>query len=217
MKKKNTMVELIKLLGMLIVGWILWLLIFAITITPDEVEDVVEPFQGASLVFGLITGIVIWLLIQLVWIRKGYQNIKAKESNIRIVQDREKGLLDKANRVVDKYLDHEKTTFVEVAKERSVNQKKQKMIRNTIDFQQAIENYPQLKANESVMKLLEQIADCENTVANFKIGYNDDVANYNAAIHNIPTLFRKITGLKEARFYDSASDSEEITDEMLGI
>ncbi|MGF6989751.1 LemA protein [Lachnospiraceae bacterium PM6-15] len=220
MKKKSTLIELLKLLGMTILGWFLWLWIFTITITPAEAEETIEPFQGASFIFGMITALIIWLFIQLTWARKGAQNIQAKASNIQIVADREKGLLDKANRVVDKYLNHEKSTFVETAAVRSSVQGKparQTMIRSSHDFYQAIESYPELKVNESVMKLLEQIADCENTVANFKISYNDDVAKYNSAILNAPSFLRNLFGLKVAEFYNSHANDDEITDEMLGI
>lgn len=89
-----------------------------------------------------------------------------------------------------------------------------------MQFQQEIENYPELKANENVLKLLEQITECETAIANYKISYNDEVASYNAIIYSFPVvLFRKIARFEEVEFYQSLYKEEphDITAEMLGI
>ena len=49
MKKKNLMLELLKLVGVTIIGYLLWVVIFA-GLCPVESETVVEPFQGACMV-----------------------------------------------------------------------------------------------------------------------------------------------------------------------
>jgi LemA protein len=215
MKKPNVLIEILKVFGMVILGWILWIFIFTITITPEGSETI-EPFQGAGFLFGVLTAIAITFGIKYNQVHKIYQDIKGKFSNIQIFIERGDRLLEKANRVVEKYMNHEYDTFVEVSRTRSVPGKQGKRIKNSMQFQYEIENYPELKANDNVLKLLEQIRDCETAIANFKIEYNNEVANYNATIHSFPVvLFKKIARLKDVEFYQSASENDP--DEMLGI
>jgi len=219
MKKPNVLISILKLAGIIVAGWFLWLMIFAMTLPEDADGAATELFPGATLLLGTLTGLAIWAWQAHVGTHRALQVLKAKSSNIQVVQEREDGLLDKANRVVEKYMGYESTVQVGVAALRSSGGKSTKgLIRNGSDFQTAIENYPELKANEGVMKLLEQINDCENTVANFKIEYNEDVAHYNTKVLTMPGFLRKLFKFEEAGFYSNATaDEDEITDEMLGI
>ena len=219
MKKPNIFLNILKLLGVIIAGWFLWVVIFAIVL-PEEVEGVAtEPSDGLLLILGVLTGLVIWMGTAFIGVRKSYQLLRAKKSNIQVVKERGDGLLEKANRVVERYMAHETATQVGVIAVRGTGTTiKGKSIKNSNDFRGAIESYPELKANESVMSLLTQISDCENTVANFKISYNDEVAHYNAKVSTIPGFLRKLLKLDEAEFHGSeTNDSYEITDEMLGL
>lgn len=215
MKQVNSLVEFLKLFGLLIISWILWIFIFTVTITPEG-EGTVEPFQGASIVFGILTAIILLFGVRYNQTIKLYQIVKGEFGNIQIMIDRGNRLLDKANMVVENYMSHEYKTFVKVAEERTGHIKGKKQIKNSLELQSQIESYPELKANENIMKLLEQIQQCETAIATFKIDYNQKVSEYNAMIHSFPVLFfRKIVRLKEAEFYQEKT--EEITDTLLKI
>lgn len=220
MKNQNVLIEMLKLFGLVILGWILWIFIFAITITPESADMAIELFPGSAFLFGLITAMIISFVIKFNQVHKMYQNIKGKLSNIRVVIERGERLLEKANKVVDKYMNYEQNVLIEVTKERTGNKSSVKKVLNSTQFQNEIENYPELQANQNVMKLLDQIRECEVTIANFKIGYNEEVASYNTIIHSFPViLFRKIAGFQDVEFYQGSEtgDTDEITDEMLGI
>lgn len=216
MKKTSVITEILKLFGMIIVGWILWLFVFAIVMTPEEADLVVEPFKGASLLMGTLTGCLICLGLKYNAIHKARQETKAAFSNICIFEERAEKLFDKANRVADKYMQFEENVQVQIAHERG-SVMKGKRISNAKQFQSALEGYPNLKANESIMELLNQIKDCENRLANQKVTYNQTVERYNTLIHSFPaTLFRKICHFEDAEFYTHADDNM-ISDEELGI
>lgn len=56
MKKSNVLMGLVQLMGAIILGWILWLFIFA-SIIPEEQE--ISNFQsGISILLGAVTGVV---------------------------------------------------------------------------------------------------------------------------------------------------------------
>lgn len=51
------------------------------------------------------------------------------------------------------------------------------------------ENYPQLKASETMQNLQEELSSTENKVAFARQGYNDQVMAYNTAQQRIPAVF----------------------------
>lgn len=222
MKKPNVMMEILKLLGCVVLGWFLWVCIFSM-LSPQEAEDMVEPFNGASTIFGILTGLVIALGLKFNALHRMKQRISALKSNIRIVEERGGKLLDKANRVVDKYIVHEERVQIKVAYARAdqnagADSKSRTLVKNATEFKNAVESYPELKANESIMELLKQIQDCENTIASVKMDYNANVENYNANIHSFPAVFfRRIAGFKDMDYLESGQDDDLVSDEALGI
>jgi len=216
MKKNNIALNLLKLIGIVFAGTILWVVIFSF-FTPAEVEEAVEPFQGASLVFGLITGVALMIGYRFNAANQRFQHIQGSFSNIQIVKERAEGLLLKANAVVGKHMLHEKETLVGTIEARAATGRlathntDNMNIQSAFDLNMVIENYPELKVNQNIMKLLEQIQECENTTANFKIGYNKEVSEYNAFIHSFPLVFiRKIANLKDSKYYQDISENTNI-------
>lgn len=213
MKKPNVLIEMLKLMGALVLGWFLWVLIFAFL--PGDSVEASEPFPGAVVVFGVLTGLIVVLGIKYNGMQRAYQNTKAAFSNINIYEEKAERLLDKANRVADKYMVYEECVQTGIAKERS---NKKTSIRSAHQFQTALENYPDLKANSSIMELLRQIRECENALMHQKVAYNMSVEEYNALIHSFPTtILRVIFRFKDAEFYTKTDDADMISDEELGI
>ena len=217
MKKPSTLVEVIKLIITLILCWLLWVIIFSFT-SPPEAEEMVEPFRGACLIFGTLTALVITFGLKFNSMHQAQQRTKAMRSNIGIFEERATRLLDKANRVADKYMNFEGSVQVDIAHERNSGSRIKGKIHSAHQFQTALENYPDLKANESIMELLRQIQDCENGLASEKLAYNSAVEQYNLLIHSFPaTILRKLFHFADAEFYQGAEDSDMISDEALGI
>ncbi len=99
---------------------------------------------------------------------------------------------------VSKYMDHEKSLLEEVTKLRSEANRpnisdKQKMdldakITKALgSIMIAVENYPELKANENVMHLQRSLNEVEEQIAAARRAYNQAVTDYNNALEMIPT------------------------------
>lgn len=73
-----------------------------------------------------------------------------------------------------------------------------------------VENYPDLKANDSMMRVMEELSSTENRVAFARQAYNDVVMTYNTKIESFPdgiiaTQFR----FKQAALWSDITDAEK--------
>ena len=218
MKKKNLIVELLKLIGVAIVGWFLWVVIFsaAVSAVSAESDVTVEPFPGASMVFGVITALVVLFIMEINSVNLLKQRVLQTLNNITIANKRSNNLLDKANKVTEKYMTFESKVISDIASAiKPVNSSSRK-IKNSLAFEQRINQFPELKSNQSIMELLKQLRESENVVANFKLEHNDFVTRYNYNINSLPmSAFKGIFKMKEFSFY--SDDNDLISDEDLGI
>ncbi|MFO7845866.1 MAG: LemA family protein [Balneolaceae bacterium] len=65
------------------------------------------------------------------------------------------------------------------------------------------ENYPDLKANQNMMQLTEELTSTENKIAFARQSFNDSVMNYNTAIEKFPNvIIANMFGFKEARLFE---------------
>ncbi len=74
-----------------------------------------------------------------------------------------------------------------------------------------IENYPQLKSEESVQQLMDEIAGTENRLATERMRYNDTVKEYNVLVGSFPmNLFAGFFHYEPAQLYQ-ATEAEHAT------
>lgn len=72
------------------------------------------------------------------------------------------------------------------------------------------ENYPNLKANEAVKKLMEELTHTENQIAFARQFYNDVVTKFNTAQQLFPTnLFAALLGFTLSELWELPADSPE--------
>ena len=77
------------------------------------------------------------------------------------------------------------------------------------------ENYPQLGANESFHKIMEQVADCEDKITYARNRYNISVSTYNTAVETFPgTIFAGIFGFKPEEFFEIPQEKRDEVDNM---
>ena len=215
MKKKNLIVELLKLIGVAIVGCFLWIIIFS-AITPAESDVMVQPFTGATMVFGFVTALVVLFIMEINSVNLLKQRVLQTLNNITIANKRSNILLDKANKVTEKYMTFESKVISDIASAIKPGKSSSRKIKNSLAFEQRINEFPELKSNESIMELLNQMRESENVVANFKLEHNDFVTRYNYNINSLPIIiFKGIFKMKEFSFY--SDDNDLISDEELGI
>jgi LemA protein len=66
-----------------------------------------------------------------------------------------------------------------------------------------VENYPQLKANENMIALHEELVSTENKIAFARQHYNDSVMTYNAKTEIVPTnIIASMFGFKTREFFE---------------
>ena len=71
------------------------------------------------------------------------------------------------------------------------------------------EAYPQLKADQSFLRLQDELAGTENRIATARNDYNQAVQAYNAYIRTFPqAITAKVTGAKPRTYYEAAPGSE---------
>ena len=72
------------------------------------------------------------------------------------------------------------------------------------------ENYPDLKANQNVLQVQEELTSTENKVAFARQGYNDSVMVYNTQRETFPdNVFAGPFGFKEAMLLEATDSAEE--------
>ncbi|API86222.1 LemA family protein [Francisella uliginis] len=148
--------------------------------------------------FGIILLIIIAILA--VYIVMTYnkliaeiETVKNSEKQIDVQLDRRAKVFDSLVNVVKKYMDYEQTTLKQVvalrskaniAKEQGDTKTRIAAENKISDLARGInvqfENYPELKANQNVIQLQEEITSTENKLAFAKQAFNDSIERYNA-------------------------------------
>ena len=101
---------------------------------------------------------------------------------------------------VSKYMEHEKSLLSDITKLRAQENKPNisdehkialdaKMSSALGSIMIAVENYPDLKANENVMHLQGALNEVEEQISAARRSYNQAVTDYNNALEMIPTNF----------------------------
>lgn len=71
------------------------------------------------------------------------------------------------------------------------------------------ENYPEIKSDQAVLKLMDELAGTENRVAVERRRYNELVQSYNTSVSTVPgNLFAKLFGFSPKTYFESTSGSE---------
>jgi len=74
-----------------------------------------------------------------------------------------------------------------------------------------VEQYPDLKANQTMSQLMEELTSAENKVAFSRQAYNDAVMHYNTARENFPAvLFVNAFGFQPATLFEITEAQERV-------
>lgn len=125
---------------------------------------------------------------------------------------------------VKAYMKHEKSVLTEVTELRAKAISPDISGDEKIDFDNritaslktimvSVENYPQLKANESFLHLQATLTEVEEQISAARRAYNAAVLEYNNAIEMVPTnMIASIAGFKIRRFFETAGEEREKPD-----
>jgi LemA protein len=226
MQAKKLLTWILVFILSVIVGWLVFLLIFAIFTSTDGAA-LSDFYDRLAFLLSFVLAIVITISYMLISSFNKIKKIKniadSSYSSISIYKKKATDLLDKANRVIDKYIRHESEVHTQTAQYRSESMQNKpllpKRINTSAEFLSVVENYPDLKAIAGVQQLIGQIVETETSITNSKITYNNNVTAYNSFISGFPVnLMKNKWNLEPLAFYSDDSNSNvEITDELLGI
>jgi LemA protein len=74
-----------------------------------------------------------------------------------------------------------------------------------------VENYPELRANQNVLELQEQLTTTENQIGFARQHYNAVVLDYNTAIATIPSVFiAGPLGFSRREFFDAEPEASQV-------
>src|SRR5689334_17255010 len=159
----------------------------------------------------------------------GYNQIQQKDEQaanakqqISVQLQRRADLVPNLVNTVKGYAQHEEAVFTQVAQARAglngaiQGGDPQQMATANAALTGALgrliavaEAYPQLKADQSFLRLQDELAGTENRIATSRSDYNQAVQTYNTYIRRFPqAITAKITGAKARTYYESAPGSE---------
>ena len=165
-----------------------------------------------STVIGLvvIAAVVIYLVViynKLVSLRNQFKNGFAQ---IDVQLQRRHDLIPNLVEAAKAYLQHEKSTLTQVMEARNnavsaqedaakdpgdgnkikkLGSAENMLTKALANFYAVSENYPELKANETIQQLMEELSSTENRVAFARQSYNDTVMTYNTYREQFPNNF----------------------------
>jgi LemA protein len=81
-----------------------------------------------------------------------------------------------------------------------------------------VENYPELKANQNVLELQEQLTTTENQISFSRQHYNATVLDYNTAIATVPNvLLAGPLGFTKREFFDAEPEAANVPNVDLSL
>ena len=144
------------------------------------------------------------------------QNVSESWSDIDVQLKRRHDLIPNLINTVKAYATHEKSIFEQVTALRlqAVNSNPndisklailEKELETTTHQLLAVsENYPELKANESFLKLEDDLRKTEDEIASARRIYNNNVATYNTKISTIPiNVVAKLNHFEPTSFFQN--------------
>ena len=146
-----------------------------------------------------------------------HETITAKWAQVENQLQRRNDLIPNLVNTVKGYAAHEKTVFEEVTKARSQWAKSstvEEKVKAASTMDTALsrllfvaENYPNLKADQTFLKLMDELSGTENRIAVERMRYNESVQDYNISVRTFPgNIIANAFGYKPATGYFKSED-----------
>ncbi len=151
------------------------------------------------------------------------ENVESKLSDVGVQLERRADLIPNLVNTVKGYIEHEQTIIDSIANSRTkminattINEKNEANNELTAALNNLyviIENYPDLKADDSFIQLQDELAGTENRIAVARRDYNDAVMDYNKTIKSFPTnIIANMLDFEEKDYFEVSGDKTEVPD-----
>jgi len=177
----------------------------------------------------VIVAIVLLVMMSFAGIYNGivskHETITAKWAQVENQLQRRNDLIPNLVNTVKGYAAHEKTVFEDVTNARSqwakaTTVEEKVKAAGAIDASLArlllvVENYPNLKANDTFLKLMDELSGTENRIAVERMRYNEAVKDYNITVRVFPSnVIAGMFGYKPATEYFKAEEKAKAVPEV---
>jgi len=161
----------------------------------------------------VVVALVLWFVADYNKLVRGRQEVKNAWSQIDVQLKRRHDLIPNLVESVKGYMAHERETLENVTKARQqavsatgIGEKAQaeNMLTQTLrSLFAVVERYPELRANQNVLALQEELTSTENRISFARQFYNDQTMRLNTMIESVPTnVVAGMTGFQKVEFFE---------------
>lgn len=173
-----------------------------------------------TLIFGgIAVFLVIWVVGAYNGLVTGNQQVDKQWAQVETQYQRRFDLIPNLVESVKSVLKQEQTVFKDIADARSryagattVDQKSAAATEVESSLGRLLvimENYPELKSDTTVVRLMDELAGTENRISVERKRFNDIVSEYNLQVIRIPNnILANIFGFKQREFFQSQENAE---------
>src|SRR5215831_15613170 len=150
------------------------------------------------------------------------EQASSAQGQIAVQLQRRNDLIGNLVQTVKGYAQHEEAVFTQVAQARSglasaiksndpeqMANANQQLSNATRGLMIQVEAYPQLKADQTFLRLQDELAGTENRIAVARNDYNQAVNQYNSLIRTFPTVITaKVTGAQPRKYFTATAGAE---------
>jgi LemA protein len=175
---------------------------------------------------GIFAGVCVSKYNSLITLR---EEVYSAESNIDTYLQRRADLIPNVVATAKSYAEHEAEVYSNIAAARqklvnasTIGEKAEANSELTSALQGlniVVENYPQLKADQAYIAIMDELEGSENRIATARKDYNDIAGEYNKAIIKFPAnIFAGMFNLEKAEYFEADAGADKAPDvgELLG-
>ena len=187
------------------------------------------PIGGSFIPLWLIIGVVVLVMLWVVYsgLIKKKNNVKEAFSSVDVQLKKRYDLIPNVLFIANKFMEHERELLTGITELRAqavkmpaeLAQAQQKLdLDNKISgmmgkLMVAVENYPQLKSDQTMIQAMQTYSEQEEHIAAARRFYNSAVKELNNAVEIFPTsVVAAMIGVKSAPFFEATEEERQRID-----
>lgn len=184
-------------------------------------DSIKEENMGIIIFLIVIVLVVLWVIMAYNSLVRSRMQTKEAWSQIDVQLKRRNDLLPNLIETVKGYSSYEGKTLEKIAELRAQVAKAQTPVdamkasdaltKQVSGIFAVAENYPDLKANASFVKLQEELSNTENKISYSRQLFNTTTSNYNVKLETFPSnIIGKLFGFKASQFLEIPEEEKEV-------